>query len=90
MMDVNGNALSGRTLEGQTLQIGRASVNNFPITFADSPLFKVLGLTEEPAMVLGMNELKAFKRVAIDLEQRRILFDVPAEAKEKATFWHMF
>jgi predicted aspartyl protease len=90
MMDVNGNALSGRTLEGQRLQIGRASVNNFPITFADSPLFRALGLTDEPAMVLGMNELKVFKRVAIDFEQRRILFDVPAEAEARSETWRLF
>jgi predicted aspartyl protease len=88
--DVNGNAVSGRTFEGETLQIGRASVNHFPITFADAPLFAVLGLTDKPAMVLGMNELKVFKRVAIDFEQRRILFDVPPQAEERPISWHLF
>ena len=88
--DVNGNALSGHTLEAQSLQIDRVAVNNFPITFADSPLFAVLGLNDEPALVLGMNELKVFKRVAIDFEQRRILFDVPAQAEDQAQSWHMF
>lgn len=86
MIDVNGNAVSGRTLEGQRLEIGRASINNFPITFADSPLFRVLGLTDEPALVLGMGELKLFKRVAIDFEQRRVLFDVPAQPGDERSF----
>jgi hypothetical protein len=88
--DVNGTEVSGLTFEAQSLEIGRASVTNFPIVFADAPLFAVLGLTDEPAMVLGMNELKVFKRVAIDFEQRRILFDVPAEAERQSVAWHMF
>lgn len=90
MTDVNGHAVRGRTFAARTLKIGRVAVNNFPITFADSPLFDVLGLEHEPALVLGMNELKAFKRVAIDFEQRRILFDVPREANAQRAPWHMF
>ncbi|HTK71161.1 MAG TPA: pepsin/retropepsin-like aspartic protease family protein [Croceibacterium sp.] len=88
--DVNGTVVSGHTFEAQSLDIGRASVSHFPVVFADAPLFAVLGLTDEPAMVLGMNELKVFKRVAIDFEQRRILFDVPAGAERDTISWHMF
>lgn len=80
MTDVNGEALSGVTRQGETLKIGRAAINNFPITFADSPTFHALDLQGEPAVILGMSELKLFNRVAIDFEQRRILFDLPAHA----------
>jgi len=79
MTDVNGQALSGVTRQGGSLRIGRASVSGFPITFADSPTFHVLGLQDEPALILGMSELKLFNRVAIDFEQRRILFDLPSK-----------
>jgi ATP-binding cassette subfamily B protein len=77
MTDVNGEALSGITRLSGALKIGRAAINNFPVTFADSPTFHVLGLTDQPAIILGMSELKLFNRVAIDFEQRRILFDLP-------------
>jgi predicted aspartyl protease len=80
MTDVNGEAVSGVTRQGGALKIGRAAINRFPITFADSPTFHALGLTEQPAIILGMSELKLFNRVAIDFEQRRILFDLPAGA----------
>ena len=36
-----------------------------------------IGLDDRPAMVLGMSELKLFKRVAIDFKQRKVLFDLP-------------
>jgi hypothetical protein len=43
----------------------------------DSPAFKALGIDDKPAMILGMRELKLFRRVAIDFDTRRILFDIP-------------
>lgn len=80
MTDVNGEELSGITRMSGALKIGRAAINNFPVTFADSPTFHVLDLGDKPALILGMSELKLFNRVAIDFEQRRILFDLPREA----------
>ena len=80
MTDVNGQELSGPVKMAGELVVGRASVRNFPILFADSPPFRSLGLSEEPAMILGMAELKLFRRVAIDFKTQRILFDMPRGA----------
>jgi predicted aspartyl protease len=80
MQDINGAALTGPSRIGGSLRIGDASIDNFSITFADAPTFRSLGLTGEPALILGMSELRVFKRVAIDFQQRRILFDLPASA----------
>lgn len=77
MTDVNGVSLTGDTRIARLLQLDRASINNIAITFADSPSFAALGLDKRPAMVLGMSELRLFKRVAIDFESRRVLFDLP-------------
>ena len=77
MTDVNGHEVSGPVKVAGKLSIGRASVSNFPILFAESPPFHSLGLSEEPAMILGMAELKLFRRVAIDFKTQRILFDMP-------------
>ncbi|MEN7537869.1 retropepsin-like aspartic protease [Aurantiacibacter flavus] len=77
MTDVNGVSLVGNTRIARTLRLQRAAINNIAITFADSPTFTALGLADRPAMVLGMSELRLFKRVAIDFESRRVLFDLP-------------
>ena len=77
MTDVNGVTLIGNTRIARLLRLDSASINNFAITFADSPTFAALGLDDRPAMVLGMSELRLFKRVAIDFESRRVLFDLP-------------
>jgi predicted aspartyl protease len=77
MTDINGVHLMGDVREGRTLELGRMELRDFPILFADSPSFHALGLGDQPALILGMSELRAFRRVAIDFEKRRVLFDLP-------------
>lgn len=79
--DINGQVLSGAVKLGSELQIERARLQNFPIMFADSPTFHALNLSDEPALILGMSELKLFRRVAIDFKTRRVMFDLPPEAR---------
>lgn len=80
MTDINGVQVAGLLRTVRSLDIGRARLADFEITFADSPLFAALELEDEPALVLGMNALRAFERVAIDFPTRRVLFDLPASA----------
>jgi len=80
MTDINGVTLGGVLRIGRELELGRASVQNFPILFADSRPFHALGIADKPALILGMSELKLFRRVAIDFKTRRVLFDLPPGA----------
>ena len=81
MTDVNGQVLQGEIKIARRLAMGRVTLSDFPILFADSPPFRSLGLADEPALILGMSELRAFRRVAVDFESRQILFDVPREVR---------
>ena len=86
MTDVNGHTLGGVVRVARQLKLGRANVQNFPILFADSRPFHAMGLAEEPALILGMSELKLFRRVAIDFKTRRVLFDLPRSALLQSQF----
>jgi predicted aspartyl protease len=77
MTDINGVQTTGMVRQVRTLDLGRAQINNVIITFAESPTFAALDLDDEPALILGMNELHLFQRVAIDFPSRRVLFDLP-------------
>lgn len=81
LTDVNGVNKSGRWHTGNRLNLGRINLNNFPIIFANSPSFKALGLEDKPALILGMSQLRAFKRVIIDFPARRVVFDLPASVQ---------
>ena len=77
MMDVNGESIEGQVRLARTLAFGRIELHNFPVAFADAPPFEALGLDEEPALIIGMQQLKLFRRVAIDFASRKVLFDLP-------------
>ena len=81
MTDINGKQMTGLVREGRILEIGDMQLRNFPILFADSPPFHALGLADKPALVLGMTELRIFRRVAIDFDRRQVLFDLPRSVR---------
>lgn len=75
--DVHGGALSTDTAIATKLEIGHMSLSPMPIAFADSPSFATLGIADVPALSLGMEQLQAFDRIAIDFTAGRVLFDIP-------------
>ena len=77
MTDINGVEAVGRVRLARVLDLDGAQISNFLISFSDSPTFAAMGLDDEPAMILGMSELRLFRRVAIDFASRRVLFDLP-------------
>lgn len=87
--DINGVEASGNVRLASEVHIGDLQFSNIPVAFVESPLFKQLGLDDEPAMVLGMNELRMFRRVAIDFKQGKVLFDIPPRASAPDDYIHM-
>lgn len=59
------------------LNIASLTFNNLPLAFADTHLFKVLGLSDKPAMTLGMDALRMFNRVSVDFRERKVRFNLP-------------
>jgi predicted aspartyl protease len=77
LLSVTGQRITADMGRVRELRIGRLKLENLNLAFADAPPFKRLALDERPALLLGMNELRAFKRVAIDFDTRKVLFDLP-------------
>lgn len=80
IQSVTGHTVEANVSVGRMLAIQNAELRNVGIAYTDSPAFRALGLDKRPAILLGMRELRAFDRVAIDFETRKVLFDVPAES----------
>lgn len=79
MVDINGVSLTGALRVARQLNVDRIQLTNLPILFADSPTFHALDLADEPALILGMEHLRMFNRIAIDFRTQRVLFDVEAD-----------
>lgn len=85
LVDVNGTEIEGPLHVLRSFRIDDMSISDIPAFVVDSPALKALGLDDKPAMILGMRELKLFRRVAIDFDSRRILFDIPRSAQDFST-----
>ena len=77
LQDVNGAVVMGDRHIAKLLQIQALRIAGLSVTFADTPVFAALKLDKRPALILGMRDLRAFDRVAIDFAKRKVLFDLP-------------
>jgi predicted aspartyl protease len=76
LSSVTGQEIAAQIGVARTLTIDRIGIANVAIAFTDAPPFAALKLEQRPALLLGMRELRSFKRVAIDFSSRRVLFDL--------------
>ena len=78
LVSVTGNEVVADIGYPRRLSIDAVEITNLVVAYADSPVFPALGLAKRPALMIGMRELRLFKRVAIDFSTRKVLFDLPA------------
>ena len=74
---VTGQTVIADLVMARRLTIGNVYLENPVLAFVDSPVFRVLNLERRPALLLGMREMRAFERVAIDFPTRKVMFDLP-------------
>jgi predicted aspartyl protease len=77
---VTGHQIPAEIMVGRKLDIQQIGFVNVLIAYADSPAFKALDLEDKPALFLGIRDLRALDRVAIDFSTRKIFFDLPRGA----------
>ncbi len=80
--DVTGSTIVGLLDAPRTLRIGssgnsRMTLSGLYVSYSNAPAFAALGLADKPAMVLGIEDLRMFDRIAIDFAERTVLFDLP-------------
>jgi predicted aspartyl protease len=78
LMSVTGQQITADVAIAQRIKLGDMDLTSMALAFADAPPFKSLGLDKKPALLLGMGQLRAFQRVAIDFGSKKILFDLPS------------
>jgi len=61
------------------VMIGSLTLGDLPIAFTavDAPPFRMFGLAERPAVLLGMDVLQLFRRVDIDFANREVRLALP-------------
>jgi predicted aspartyl protease len=78
---VTGGLLNGDYMFVRELEIGGVTLKNLAIVFADAHTFKELKLDRKPALLLGMNAIRAFKKVSIDFASRKFRVVLPESSQ---------
>jgi len=84
LLSVTGEKITGDYMFINELTIGGIRLANLAVVFTDAHTFKQLNLDKKPALLLGMNAIRAFKKVSIDFANRKFRVVLP-EHSELAT-----
>ena len=74
VMGVTGQRLIGEVAVIRALRIGAATLTELPAVFADLHAFRVLGLEDRPALLLGSDLIGAFNAVTLDFVGGEVRF----------------
>jgi len=68
------------------IMVGKLRFGEMPVAFADVTPFERFGLTKRPALLLGMDSLRSFRRVEIDFPNRQVRFLMPKDRRPKESY----
>jgi len=80
LTSVTGAQTSADYTKVPDILVGKVRFGEMPVAFADVTPFERFGLTKRPALLLGMDALRAFRRVDIDFPNRQVRFLMPEGA----------
>jgi predicted aspartyl protease len=74
LISVTGDEIPADLLPVPEIRIGDLVMHNVLIAFSDVPPFKLFGLADEPAILLGSDLLSSFRKVSLDFRRRKVRF----------------
>lgn len=76
LIGVTGESIEVNYTQIDSFEVAGATIGNLPVAFADAEPFRHFGLTDRPALLLGMDVLRQFRLVRIDFPNREIRLSV--------------
>jgi predicted aspartyl protease len=80
LTDVAGTQMPADVAKVAAIRLGGFTLTNVGVVFADAHPFKKFGLLRRPAMLLGMDTLRAFRRVSVDFAAKKVRFLLPDQS----------
>ncbi len=74
LQSVTGQTFLAKVAVLPELRIGGIIMQNVAVAFTDAPPFDLFGLDKQPALLLGTDLLKNFKRLSLDFRNRKVRF----------------
>lgn len=76
LISVTGQSVVANLVILPELRIGNITLANVPVAFVDAPPFRLFGLAEQPALLLGTDVLQSFRRISLDFRARKVRFSL--------------
>jgi predicted aspartyl protease len=76
IIGVTGAELPAEASTVARIRLGGLELVHMPIAYANVQTFKLFGIDDKPAILVGMDVLRGFERVAVDFKQREVRFRV--------------
>jgi hypothetical protein len=81
LISVTGDEITADLLPVPEIRIGDLVLHDVLIAFSDLPPFKLFGLDQEPAILLGTDLLRSFRRVSLDFRRRKVRFTLRPQSR---------
>ena len=81
IISVTGERMRVQVAQLNELQLDGLHLSNLAVAFADAHIFKQLSLEKKPALLLGMNAMRAFDRISIDFAAKKVRFVLPGSSR---------
>lgn len=83
LVSITGETFTADYTRVDNLRIGSVAIAGLPVAFSDTYFFRRMQLTRRPALLLGMDALQMFERVAVDFPNRRAHFILPPDTPRR-------
>ena len=81
IVSVTGERMQVQIVLVNQLQLDGLHLSNLAVAFADAHIFRQLKLDNKPALLLGMNAMRAFDRISIDFAAKKVRFVLPGSSR---------
>ena len=81
---VTGEQMSANVTRLAQVELGGVNLTDLSVAFADAHIFRQLKLENKPALLLGMNAMKAFDRISIDFAAKKVRFVLPGTSMRQS------
>lgn len=88
LLSVTGETLVAPYGSVARVKLGPVTINSLPVAFSDVMPFRKFGLEDKPAILLGMDALRLFRRVDIDFANREVRMLLPRDMRiDRSNGW---
>lgn len=85
LLSLTGQVLQGRLAALKSLELGNLKLGNVPVVFGPVHTFEYWGLTDKPAILIGVDVLDVFESVALDFNRGQVHFRLPLSSTNRQT-----